>query len=101
MSTVLLMRSAPRYSFIALLIAWAAAVWAGISVYLLQTSVRIPHFVELSAVLSGGACTVGACFGVLYLIVAARTRRVVLSAVVAVLINCGYVLWYLDAIMHQ
>lgn len=82
-------------------LSWGALFWAGLSVYLRSSNMRLPYAVELLMVLSGAIAFVGGCLGAVYLVSAARTRQTITAGVLSTLGNFAYLWWYVEAVYHR
>ena len=68
--------------------AWACVAWFGVGVFILKTSFRVPHFLEVGILLSGAVVFVGSILAVLFLLFAARERASMLWGISAFLGVC-------------
>lgn len=84
-----------RYAAVMLWIAWGATLWATFSLYLFTVvSVRT---IELLVFWSGRIALIGGCFGLLYVVLAARTWKLLLSGCCAAIAGFVYSWWLLYA----
>ena len=67
--------------------AWVCVAWFGVGVFILKTSFRVPHFLEVGILLSGSVVFVGSILAVLFLLFAARERTSMLLGISALLAN--------------
>jgi hypothetical protein len=82
------------YAALALWIAWATVFWAAISVFIFHSDLALPHIVQIAALGSAAPSLAGGCFGILYVLVVARTISSILAGACAIILNIGYFWWF-------
>ena len=95
MATLIAIHGSRRYAAVMLWIAWAAVLWASFSLYLF--TVVTVRTIELLMVWTGRIAFIGGCFGLLYVLLAARTWKLILSGFGAAITGFVYAWWFLYA----
>lgn len=95
MTTLITIHGRRGYAAVMLWIAWAAVLWATFSLYLF--TVVTVRTIELLVVWTGRIAFTGGCFGLLYVLLAARTWKLILSGCCAAIIGFVYAWWFLYA----
>lgn len=80
-------------------LSWATAAWGLISFAIVHWHVGLPHSVGLLIALSRGFTLLGGCLAVLYVLVGARRTSLVVSGVVAALVNFWYCWEYVRSLV--
>ena len=84
-----------RYAVAMLWIAWGATLWATLSLYLF--TVVTVRTIEVLMFWNGRIALVGGCFGLLYVVLAARTWKLIFSGCCAAIAGFVYSWWFLYA----
>ena len=75
--------------------AWGAALWATFSLYLF--TVVTVRTLEFLMIWSGRIALIGGCLGLLYVVLAARTWKLMISGSCAAVVGFVYAWWFLYA----